>query len=981
MLDNHTITKHWTMICNHLEGFKNFCDCFFLNMNSQILLQFGQVEDISYLDSKALQEINEGKLTILDLVEGLSSYLTSTDEEKRRQGVLLLANILKQLSPNFLNEKEVNVLLQFFCDRLKDRLTVIPAALKGLESIALMENISDNAPFDIIMALSTNLTASTLMQSSRLSYYAILKNLMYNKTKVLLNNSNDFVYAVISAMDSESDPRCLVYLFQFLPYLLSQFPLNNLCEEAFSVLECYFPVDFNPRDKVGITREDLAQGLKNCLLATPTFAQYIIPTALDKLDSQVKVAHMDSLNLLIEGMEIWSVNDLKAHTPDIWKSLSKLLLPPPDNDVGDLALKTVVSIITTLDKSNSAYQELDQLLEDISASTHGFLSDPNLSLFNPTTKLLANVSQASERSCGFIIRTILGQLLALLDQPSGRDITLTALCPILSASVKFNCWNNASNKIGELLEALPVKLISCISDPKAWNNCFSCLIEIGPHISSEQREKIINLIHGSLTHELSPIDSEMCANYVKLVGSKYPEEIKNNLLLKLNITDNCLAVKRTLDIFCWCCNVIQLTSFSIDKILLHITTGSSNIGINCLKELCENTEEKVLILLGTECKVPERLIQWTIKGIDNKEKITEETILNISKIIQAIVRSLNSSQQKTLLGNCIEEFMPSPSKNFSNLDDNQLFLLEGLICPLRQEVSIAMYDNLVTTLIDSSINKDSYRAREAACLILASIINKCQDNGDETLLDAILKPIENGKQKEMILLLSFSTKSLLMRGHNKANFFLDKLIASLSVKGIQMEAADGFKLLLLDHESLSANNYCTVKLLYKQRIFMKLNNVINLLENADDEDQIAILLAFTYIMQYVPDSLVISRLRELIPVMVRCIDCNSSTVVTTILEVIAGLLESAEPIFEEYIDTFLPRCLRCAETSNSMVVRMLALNCIYYYGLYKELTILPHKEKVLHGLISSLDDKKRLVRQKAVRARNRWFLVGGLPDR
>lgn len=80
-------------------------------------------------------EIISGDLTILELVGSLGSHLTSTDEEKRRQGVLLLVNIIKNLPANHLNENEVYVLSQFFCDRLKDRLTIIPAALMGLESI------------------------------------------------------------------------------------------------------------------------------------------------------------------------------------------------------------------------------------------------------------------------------------------------------------------------------------------------------------------------------------------------------------------------------------------------------------------------------------------------------------------------------------------------------------------------------------------------------------------------------------------------------------------------------------------------------------------------------------------------------------------------------------------------------------------------------------------------------------------------------
>lgn len=46
-----------------------------------------------------------------------------------------------------------------------------------------MENVNDNVPSDVMTALSMNITAQTLMQSSRLTYYTILKNLIFNKSE------------------------------------------------------------------------------------------------------------------------------------------------------------------------------------------------------------------------------------------------------------------------------------------------------------------------------------------------------------------------------------------------------------------------------------------------------------------------------------------------------------------------------------------------------------------------------------------------------------------------------------------------------------------------------------------------------------------------------------------------------------------------------------------------------------------------------
>lgn len=57
----------------------------------------------------------------------------------------------------------------------------------------------------------------------------------------------EYVRYLVNSMDGESDPRNLMLLFRFIPNVLRHFPLTDtVTEEMFSVLECYFPVDFTP---------------------------------------------------------------------------------------------------------------------------------------------------------------------------------------------------------------------------------------------------------------------------------------------------------------------------------------------------------------------------------------------------------------------------------------------------------------------------------------------------------------------------------------------------------------------------------------------------------------------------------------------------------------------------------------------------------------------------------------------------------------
>lgn len=113
--------------------------------------------------------------------------------------------------------------------------------------------------------------------------------------------SADFVYGVINAIDGERDPRMLLLIFEFIPAFLKTYPLYHLVEEMFEVLACYFPVDFHPspNDAASITRDALAQKLATCLCGSPEFASSCIILLLEKMESQLNVAKMDSLHLLV----------------------------------------------------------------------------------------------------------------------------------------------------------------------------------------------------------------------------------------------------------------------------------------------------------------------------------------------------------------------------------------------------------------------------------------------------------------------------------------------------------------------------------------------------------------------------------------------------------------------------------------------------------------------------------------------------------
>jgi DNA repair/transcription protein MET18/MMS19 len=72
---------------------------------------------------------------LLKVVEKLGPALTNKDPELREKGTRILAEVLHNLSKDCLQKSEVQFIVTFFCDRLKDHNAVIPAALQGILAV------------------------------------------------------------------------------------------------------------------------------------------------------------------------------------------------------------------------------------------------------------------------------------------------------------------------------------------------------------------------------------------------------------------------------------------------------------------------------------------------------------------------------------------------------------------------------------------------------------------------------------------------------------------------------------------------------------------------------------------------------------------------------------------------------------------------------------------------------------------------------
>lgn len=86
--------------------------------------------------------------------------------------------------------------------------------------------------------------------------------------------------------------------------------------------------------------------------------------------------------------------------------------------------------------------------------------------------------------------------------------------------------------------------------------------------------------------------------------------------------------------------------------------------------------------------------------------------------------------------------------------------------------------------------------------------------------------------------------------------------------------------------------------------------------------------------------------------------------------------ENTGEYFLQFVDQILERLLNMCMYKESMNIRLLALKCVNNLALNVAPNKLIKSQRVVcKGLLLCLNDKKRICRQLAVEARNRWFLI------
>uniref|UniRef100_A0A2K5I6B0 MMS19 nucleotide excision repair protein n=1 Tax=Colobus angolensis palliatus TaxID=336983 RepID=A0A2K5I6B0_COLAP len=891
-------------------------------------------------------DVKSGNYTVLQVVEALGSSLENPEPRTRARGIQLLSQVLLHCH-TLLLEKEVVHLILFYENRLKDHHLVIPSVLQGLKALSLCVALPSGLAVSVLKAIFQEVHVQSLPQVDRHTVYNIITNFMRTREEELKSLGADFTFGFIQVMDGEKDPRNLLVAFRIVHDLISRdYSLGPFVEELFEVTSCYFPIDFTPppNDPHGIQREDLILSLRTVLASTPRFAEFLLPLLIEKVDSEVLSAKLDSLQTLNACCAVYGQKELKDFLPSLWASIRR------ESSQRRTILEMLLGFLKLQQKWS--YEDKDQ--RPLNGFKDQLCSLVFMALTDPSTQL---------QLVGIRTLTVLG---AQPDLLSSEDLEL-AVGHLYRLSFleedSQSCRVAALEASGTLAALYPVAFSS----------------HLVPKLAEELRVGESNLTKGD---EPTQCSRHLCCLQALSAVSTHPSIVKETLPLLLQ--------------HLWQVNRGNMVAQSSD--VIAVCQSLKQMAEKCQQdpESCwyfHQTAIPCLLALAVQASMPEKE-----PSVLKKVLLEDEVLAAMVSVIGTATTHLSpelAAQSVThivplfLDGNVSflpENSFPSRFQPFQDDASGQrrlIALLMAFVCSLPRNVEIPQLNQLMRELLELSCCHSCPFSSTAAAKCFAGLLNKhpAGQQLDEFLQLAVDK-VEAGLgsgpcRSQAFTLLLWVTKALVLRYHPLSSCLTARLMDLLNDPELGPAAADGFSLLMSDcTDVLTRAGHAEVRIMFRQRFFT--DNVPALVQGfhaAPQDVKPNYLKGLSHVLNRLPKPVLLPELPTLLSLLLEALSCPDCVVQLSTLSCLQPLLLEAPQVMSLHVDNLVTKFLNLS-SSPSMAVRIAALQCMHALTRLPTPVLLPYKPQVIRALAKPLDDKKRLVRKEAVSARGEWFLLG-----
>uniref|UniRef100_A0A8U7MNU7 MMS19 nucleotide excision repair protein n=1 Tax=Corvus moneduloides TaxID=1196302 RepID=A0A8U7MNU7_CORMO len=942
--------------------------------------------------------VKDGRWTVLQLVEALGFCLENTDPRMRGRGIQLLSQVLLQCY-SLLQEKEVLHLVLFYESRLQDHHLVIPSVLQGLRALSMCEVLSPGLAVSVLKAIFQEVHVQSLMQLDRHTVYSIITNFMSTR---------------------EEGP---------------------FVEELFEVTSCYFPVDFTPppNDPHGIQREDLILSLRAVLASTPQFAEFLLPLLIEKLDSELQSAKLDSLQTLTACCAIYGQKELQEFLPSLWSSLRREVFQTASEKIEAECLAALHALSACLSRSvlsSDSEDLLDSFLSSILQDCRHHLCEPDMKLVWPSAKLLQAAAGASLRTYHRITRSVLPLLLEQYTkhtQSSQRRTILEMLLGFLELQQKWGHVEEDESTLLSLQDPVCSVVFSALTDPSVQLQlvgikALTVLGSLQGFLSSSGLELVVDHLIRLALHEEDSQSSEAAMEAAGSLAPTYPEVFSGRMVPRLeeelqsereesyhnhrSLQQRCLQalaavsthtsiVRDTVPVLLQHLQKVQKgTEARNTEDMVSVCQSLHRVALQCQQDVegCWYFHQTVVpCLLAMAVQAAMQESTHTLPG---KALLEEEVLAAMIPVISAATTHLSPelaaqsvSHVVPLFLNGEVSFLPQNSFpcSFQPFGDGECLeaqrrlvaLLMAFVCSLPRDVAIPQQEWLLRELLALSCSCNCPFTATTAAKCFAGLVNKhpAGQQLDEILQLAVnrMEPglAEGPHRTQALTLLLWVTKALVLRYHPLSSCLTDKLLGLLGDTELGPTAADGFSLLMAESpDVLHKGCHADVRIMFRQRFFT--DNVPKLVQGfhgAGPDVKANYLKGLSHVLNHLPKPVLVTELPTLLSLLLEALSCSDRVVQLSTLSCLHPLLLEAPQIMSLHVDTLVTKFLNLT-SSPTMAVRIAALRCAHALTSLPTTVLLPYKGRVIRALAKPLDDKKRLVRKEAVAARGEWFLLG-----
>uniref|UniRef100_A0A023GGE5 MMS19 nucleotide excision repair protein n=1 Tax=Amblyomma triste TaxID=251400 RepID=A0A023GGE5_AMBTT len=752
--------------------------------------------------------------------------------------------------------------------------------------------------------------------------------------------------------------------------LCNEFILGELEESVFDACACYFPVDFNPPgEQVGsITREELAEALLTCLTAAPGFGKYCVPLAVEKLESDLAVAKLDSLKVLIRGAEVFPPVCFVNKTIHIWKQIHNLVFVNRQED----AIPTALSCLTSISKVISEYDK-----NALTALFKVVWKDLQRGEAPGMGKVLEAFARASAEACSVALVEALPNVLQLLAKDEGLRpaLVLESTTNVLSLYASLCKHEEASQGLNQLLGQLADLLCTLVTgtDNELALRALAGLVTVLPikGFLTGSQIRILKelLIQVAISVDAPAVRDEhifllAAAAETNCLGHDLWHILKQEIAEGyspgkseriLSMATACSGSTLSLAVMLPCVVDSFIRATKDNHIVYRNLLAKCLVGIIC-------QAEKYRVTLCHTSLLRKVVFAWTDTVKCGHENESFETFNEVSVLVQKLSEISSGRDVRDIVSH-IEEFcLHTPFATSS------LLLLKCVVCHIRPEL-LSANQHLIELLASAHCRCPTQLV--AQCL--AGYVNKLPHADLERTLGCIQPSFEPDWTLPKTELLLWVTKALLLRGYPDLAPYTKLLKELLKDEKLGRHAAKDFQQ-ILQPSVLTVQGHCIVKLMHPQRFFVE--TVDFLIEGFNSVTIEAIkdnfLMALCCQLAYVPKPVVNTYIDKILPILVTAL---SSAEKSVIAECVLPCLTENVGLMASHLESVLEQLLRLAKQPFSMEIRRSALQCLLRLSTVGDKNKI-YKQRVLQGLVPCLADHKRLVRQVAAQASSLWHMVG-----